>query len=182
MKQLFYALFFLTPLAMTPFNSELFEFNKMLAVYLLTILIGAVWAVRMIKEKKIIFQRTPLDLFLIIFLLTQILAFFFSIDRHTSFWGYYGRWNGGLLSTFCYLLLYWALVSNLNPKNILLTVRYLLFATAIVALYGITQHFGIDKNLWVQDVQNRVFSTLGQPNWLAAYLAAILPLSGGNFL
>ena len=35
---------------MTPFNSELFEFNKMLAVYLLTILIGAVWAVRMIKE------------------------------------------------------------------------------------------------------------------------------------
>jgi putative inorganic carbon (hco3(-)) transporter len=46
-----------------------------------------------------------------------------------------------------------------------------------VAIYGILEHFGIDKNLWVQDVQSRVFSTLGQPNWLAAYLAILLPLS-----
>jgi hypothetical protein len=31
--------------------------------------------------------------------------------------------------------------------------------------------------MWVQDVQSRVFSTLGQPNWLAAYIAILLPLS-----
>ena len=36
---------------------------------------------------------------------------------------------------------------------------------------------GIDKHIWVQDVQNRVFSTLGQPNWLSAYLIALLPIS-----
>jgi tetratricopeptide (TPR) repeat protein len=41
----------------------------------------------------------------------------------------------------------------------------------------VLEHFGINKNLWVQDVQSRVFSTLGQPNWLAAYLAILLPLS-----
>jgi len=39
------------------------------------------------------------------------------------------------------------------------------------------QHFGIDKNIWVQDVQNRVFSALGQPNWLAAYLCILIPLA-----
>ncbi|MFZ5845188.1 MAG: tetratricopeptide repeat protein, partial [Patescibacteria group bacterium] len=32
-------------------------------------------------------------------------------------------------------------------------------------------------HLWVQDVQNRVFSTLGQPNWLAAYLIALTPIT-----
>ncbi|MCJ7740576.1 O-antigen ligase family protein, partial [Candidatus Microgenomates bacterium] len=39
---------------------------------------------------------------------------------------------------------------------------------------------GIDKNLWVQDVQNRVFSTLGQPNWLAAYMAVLIPVTIGS--
>ncbi|MBL7078659.1 O-antigen ligase family protein, partial [Candidatus Shapirobacteria bacterium] len=40
--------------------------------------------------------------------------------------------------------------------------------------------FGIDKNVWVQDVQNRVFSTLGQPNWLAAYLNILLMIVLGK--
>jgi O-antigen ligase len=40
----------------------------------------------------------------------------------------------------------------------------------------VLQPVGIDKHIWVQDVQARVFSTLGQPNWLAAYLVALLPL------
>jgi len=51
-----------------------------------------------------------------------------------------------------------------------------------VSGYAIAQHFGIDAHLWVQDVQNRVFSTLGQPNWLAAYLVALIPLTMAFFL
>jgi Ca2+/Na+ antiporter len=46
-----------------------------------------------------------------------------------------------------------------------------------VSIYGVAEHFGIDKSIWVQDVQNRVFSTLGQPNWLAAYLTPLIPIS-----
>lgn len=37
--------------------------------------------------------------------------------------------------------------------------------------------FGYYKSCWVQDVQNRVFSTLGQPNWLAATVTALIPMS-----
>ena len=48
-----------------------------------------------------------------------------------------------------------------------------------MAIYGFLEHFGIDDELWVQDVAHRVFSTLGQPNWLAAYIVALiwLPIS-----
>ena len=56
-------------------------------------------------------------------------------------------------------------------------IYYVLASTVIVSLYGIAEHFGIDANAWVQDVRNRVFSTLGQPNWLAAWLIALLPLT-----
>ena len=31
---------------------------------------------------------------------------------------------------------------------------------ALVAFYGVLERLGIDKHLWVQDVQNRVFSPL----------------------
>ncbi|PIZ47524.1 hypothetical protein COY29_05070 [Candidatus Woesebacteria bacterium CG_4_10_14_0_2_um_filter_39_14] len=44
------------------------------------------------------------------------------------------------------------------------------------------EHFGIDAHRWVQLVQIRVFSTIGQPNWLAAWLVALIPLTWGFLL
>jgi len=172
----FYLLFVLIPLVMTPWNFELFEYNKMMLVYALTAVIAGAWTVKMIFAKKLIFKRTPFDIPLVIFLISQFLSFLFSIDHHTSFWGYYSRFHGGLLSTVSYLLLYWAFVSNFDKQKTLSAIRYTLATAALVASYGILEHFGIDAKYWVQDVKNRVFSTLGQPNWLAAYLAALLPL------
>jgi len=178
MPTLFCLLFFFVPLILWPFTSELFEFNKMVLVYILTLFICALWIIKMIKEKKIIFRRTILDIPLICFLVTSLLSTIFSIDPRTSIFGYYSRFNGGLLSAISYTLLYWAYVSNMDRAKTQKTIAYCLVPSAlIVSLYGILEHFGIDKNLWVQDVQNRVFSTLGQPNWLAAYLVALIPLT-----
>ena len=214
-KYSFFLLFFLTPLILTPWNYELFEFNKMIFVYLMTTIIAGAWLIKSVKKNQIRIQKTPLDVPIIIFLISQFLSFFFSIDRHVSIWGYYSRFHGGLASTICYIILYYAFVTNFassfqdknnkakklknrgikrkisqlcnfiisrkkisNPgvkanKILLIT----LVSGFFVSLYGILEHFGIDKNLWVQDVQNRVFSTLGQPNWLAAYLCILLPIT-----
>src|SRR3990167_116389 len=170
----FYALFFLVPLILTPWNYELFEFNKMLTVYVFTIIITAAWAIRMITTPLSGVRRTPFDIPILLFLASQILATVFSIDIRTSILGYYSRFHGGLLSTISYIILYYAFVSNLIKRHVLLAIRSMLLAAALVAFYAIAEHFGIDKNLWVQDVQSRVFSTLGQPNWLAAYLVTIM--------
>jgi O-antigen ligase len=172
----FYALFFLIPLVMTPWNFELFEYNKMMLTYVLTIIITASWLVKMVRQRRILFKRTPLDIPLVIFLASQLLSTLFSIDRHTSLWGYYSRFHGGLLSTLSYLLLYWAFVSNFDKRKTLCSLFSVLCSATLVAIYGILEHFGIDAKYWVQDVQNRVFSTLGQPNWLAGWLAALLPI------
>ncbi len=174
---LFYLLFFFVPLILWPYTSELFEFNKMLLVYILTLLIAASWTAKMIQEKKIIFRRTILDIPLLIFLASQILSTLTSIDPRTSFLGYYSRFHGGLLSTISYTLLYWAYVANMDRVKTLSAIRYLLSAAVLVSIYGILERFGIDKDIWVQDVQNRIFSTLGQPNWLAAWLVALVPLT-----
>ena len=173
----FNILFFFAPLILFPKTSELFEFNKIVFIYLVTTLIVALWLAKMVLAKKIIFRRTILDLPLLIFLISQFLSFLTSIDRHTSLLGYYGRFNGGFLSTLSYSLLYWALASNLNAKATLKALYFLFASSFLVAIYGVLQHFGVDSHLWVQDVKNRVFSTLGQPNWLATFLATLIPLS-----
>ncbi|MBU1457260.1 O-antigen ligase family protein, partial [Patescibacteria group bacterium] len=172
---LFHALFFFTPLILHPKMSEVFEFPKMLFVYTMTILITTAWILSWIKTKKITITRTPLDIPILLFLLIQILATVFSIDPHTSLWGYYSRFHGGLASTISYILLFYAFTSNVKGRTLDM-INTILLSTGLISIYAILEHFGIDKHVWVQDVQSRVFSTLGQPNWLSAYLVAILPL------
>ena len=174
---LFGILLFLVPLILWPYTSEVFEFNKMVVVYLLTVLISASWVGRMVLEKKFIFRRTILDIPLLVFAGTQLISTLLSIDPLTSWLGYYSRFNGGMLSVISYALLYWAFVSNIDAKGAIKLIYVTLTSAALVAIYGVLEHFGIDKNIWVQDVQSRVFSTLGQPNWLAAWLTALIPVT-----
>jgi len=145
----------------------------------MTIIIGAAWAVRSIQNKKLDIARTPLDIPILLFLSSQIISTVISIDPHTSIWGYYSRFHGGLASTISYIVLFYALVTHFSgeTKAIKNLITAILSTAAITSVYAVLEKLGIDKNIWVQDVQSRVFSTLGQPNWLSAYLIAILPIS-----
>lgn len=204
----FYALFLITPLIFTSVNYELFEFNKMIFVYAITVLTTGAFLIKMLQEKRLLVKRTPLDIPILLFLVSQILATIFSIDPHTSVWGYYSRSNGGLLSIISYTLLYYIFVSSFTPEQVLKYLKVLLIGGVIVSLYAIPEHFGaspsciifnsqralgdqtsldtvvgaifqgdpsiVNATCWVQHVQERVFATLGQPNWLAAYLGMLI--------
>jgi O-antigen ligase/cytochrome c-type biogenesis protein CcmH/NrfG len=176
-RGLYLALFFITPFLFTFFNSELFELPKMYFVYLLTTIIVTLHLINWIRGQTSLFQKSFLDIPLFLFLISQIICTFTSIDIHTSLYGYYSRLNGGLLSVFSYLLLYWTLIPYLDDKFKNKIIDFCLFSGFLVSIFGILEHLGIDKHLWVQDVQSRVFSTLGQPNWLAAYLDILIPFS-----
>lgn len=234
----------------------------MWVAFALTIIIGAAWFAKMILQKKIFIQKTPLDLPILLFASSQVISTFFSLDTHISIWGYYSRFNGGLLSIFSYILLYYAFVSNYfqleidenniskkhkkstftsvalflsalalfplgiiisipqdpahaNPSMLFIAMIISLFlfirsfpggflkriilinitTGLIVALWGLPSHFGYDPtcllfrgtfdvSCWTESFQPmvRIFSTLGQPAWLAAYVAVLLPLSIVLFL
>jgi len=175
-------LFFLTPLLFTSITSELFEVPKMFFVYLITLLIVFFHLLNWLKGKIPLFSKNRLIIPLLIFFSSQLVSTFFSIDTHTSIFGYYSRLNGGLLSLTFYSLLFIILPLYFTPKFRDKIINIILGSAFLVSTYGILQHFGIDKHLWVQDVQSRVFSTLGQPNWLAAYLCILLPFALDKFL
>lgn len=185
---LFHFLLLATPFVFTWVNEELFEFNKMLFVYGVTIMIVGAWIMRMFSEKRLVIRRTSLDLPIFLFLASQILSTLFSIHPRTSVFGYYTRFNGGLLSTFTYIALFYAFVSNIDRKQIKSLLISLLLGGFFISLYAIPEHFGhsasclmitgkFDVNCWVQKVQDRVFASFGQPNWLAAYTITLIPLA-----
>ena len=188
---LYSLLFFVTPLVMYSKTSELFEFNKLLTIYLITGCVAAVWTTRMLFSGKVIIRRRFFVYALLLFLSTQILSTFYSIDRHTSFFGYYGRFNGGLLSLIAYVLLSLGYISNAGVasqaavrRTIEKILKTSLIASSLVMAWGLPSKFGYDLSClvftgglnvscWTDQFKptERVFSTLGQPNWFGAYLA-----------
>ncbi len=199
-KYTFYVLFFLTPLLINGKTSELFEFNKMWFVFFLALIILFLWGSKIIITQKFNLRKTPLDIPIALFLISQFISTLLSLDSYTSFWGYYSRFNGGLLSSITYIFLYYAFASNLikdkhekeeKPVSyMMLLVSF--FSGVAVTLWGLPSHFGVDPNCivlrgsigvdcWTEAFQPklRIFSTLGQPNWLAAFLAALIPVALG---
>lgn len=198
----FLCLGFVTPFIFYSKTSELFEFNKLVFVYTMAIFVAGLWVIRMVIEKKIIVSRTVLGPFILLFILSLIISISSSIDSHVSIWGYPGRWNGGLLSTITYSFLYFAFVSNMTKKQTKNFILSLIASATLVSIIGILEHFGknitcifalgfaqgfdsvlhnfsdyLNTNCWHQSVDVRVFATLGQPNWLAAFLVAIIPIT-----
>jgi putative inorganic carbon (hco3(-)) transporter len=205
---LFQALFFATPLLFTWVNEELFEFNKMIFTYGITFLILGAWIARMVFQERIFLRKTPFDIFILLFFSSQVLSTIFSTHPYTSFFGYYTRFHGGLLSTFCYITLFYALVSNVERKHLSSLFASIFGSSFLVMLMAIPEHFGrsfsclligasqdhakngwsavlnwsntfshYNVTCWIQDVQDRVFASFGQPNWLAAYAITLIPIS-----
>lgn len=182
---------------MHPNTSELFELNKMWLVYIYSIIIFCLWGTKILIEKKFELRRTPFDIPILLFLASQVISTLFSMDVHTSFWGYYSRFNGGLLSMLCYILLYFAFSTHVltNDKEESLKragkmISVIIVSGVLVALWGLPSHFGYDPTClvfrgsldvacWTDAFQPkiRMFSTLGQPNWMAAFLLILIPIT-----
>ena len=167
---------------MSSHTNEIFEFNKMLVIYDSVTLIIGLWLISIIiTGRKVIIHR--FFLLFLLFLVVLGISTLKSIDIHTSIFGYYGRFNGGLLSIFAYALLSFVFYNTFDQFKTH-TLLFLSYCTSvIVTMWGMLSHFGFDLtcqlfagnafiNCWSEQFnpQKRIFSTLGQPNWLAAYV------------
>jgi len=189
----------LIPLIFNLATQELFEFPKMLVVYALATLTTSLWLARQIISKKPILPNSPLDIPILLFLAAQLISSIFSLHQYTSIFGYYGRFNGGLLSTIAYSLIFLSLAGTLtnlhriNPKKAATMVKILLtslvLASFLTTIYAIPEKFNhspsclfatgqFNTECWKESTnpRYRIFGTFGQPNWLAAWLVMVIPI------
>lgn len=168
---------------MSSHTSELFEFPKMISIYALTTGIVTLYGIHYILYRpKIVLS--PVFLLWGIFLAVIALSTAFSVDVQTSLFGYYGRWNGGLVSLLAYFLLGWVFLQVATPRFVVRVITASFVTSITVFLWGIPGRLGADlscyvftgsftNDCWTAQFQPevRMFSTLGQPNWLGAYFA-----------
>ena len=188
-----FAIAIVTPLIFTTQTTEIYEVPKMLFVYFSSSAILFLTLTKFLLKKQIIIPKNPLFWAFTLLVVIQLTSTFFSIDNFTSIFGYPSRLNGGLLSQFAYLVLTAAAFVNINRKN----AQKVLIATSTtalaVALLGIPAHFDRDPSCLILtgeltsgcwqagfDPKERIFSTLGQPNWLASFLTFTIPLTFSN--
>ncbi len=181
---LYGVLVFITPLLIVPYTSELFEFNKMIVIYSVAVLTVFLFLVRWIRTGSRLVKMVFFTIPLAVFVLTKIVATVFSMDIHTSIMGYYGRFNGGLMSLAAFGSLAVVAASVFTRNDVLKLLKLSLLSSTVVMLWGLPSRFGRDMTCWVFTHQlnnscwtdqfrpaERMFSTLGQPNWLGSYLA-----------
>lgn len=186
----FLGLTLLTPIIFTNINTELYEVPKMFIVYFGASLLFTLTSLKFVFRKKITVPKTPLLILFLAFIGVQVASTVTSIDKFTSIYGYPTRLNGGLISQISYFIILTCILINLSAEKAQKLILTSIVTAFAVALIGVFSHFNIDltcfaltgnisSGCWQAEFNPtlRIFSTLGQPNWLATYLVLVIPLS-----
>ncbi len=175
-------LFFL-PLLFNPTNYVVFEPTKNIFLRL-TVLFSLLYLAFQASKGEVKIYRSSFDFPISLFLGSAFLSTLFAYNIHTSFYGDLYRYEG-FISFLCYFFLFYLGYNFYSFSKGSNWVIYSIFlSSSLVSAYAILQHFGWDFLKWnPQEMDlSRSFSTFGNPVFLGAYLALVIPLTFSYFL
>lgn len=173
-----YSMIFLIPVIFFTRTNDVFEINKMYIFRLMTILSAAVWIIKIINEGGVSFVKSALNFPVLGLLAVSLLSTFITANFNVSLFGVYEDFEG-ILTVLNYTVFFFLILNFTgDERSVKKIVALTIAATLFITLYGFAQNFGIDFVRWNPETYNpgRFFSTLGNPNFLAAYLVETLPL------
>ncbi len=173
------SLVFFLPLIFSPYLNDVFSLPKTCFFIFFLLILGTAWLIKTIEKNilPVISLKTPLNIAVLFYFINISVSSLYSTNSYISFWGMYLFYFEGFICLSGCIFLYFLIINNLSFHKIEKIISFLLAGGAIVALYGILQHFGIDFVKWFSSPQERVCSTLGNPNFLGAYLIMLIPLT-----
>ena len=131
-----------TPLVFTNLTTDFFDTPKLIFLVGATILVVGLWSFSWVLKGKISINRTPLDLPWIGLLVIVLASAFLSVSRYPAIFGNMTRMHGTLISWVTYIVLFFVIVSNLNTKDRLRSLWYVLLGSGlIVAIVSIFSFF-----------------------------------------
>ncbi len=173
---------FLIPVLFSFFriNYNLFQLPRAVIFCILTELMLLIYILKIFLENKISFKiNNKLLILFSALIISYFLSLYFSINPLKSWQGSFTRQEGVYIFLH-YVLFFLLLVLNLkNWRQIRRIIIAVLLSSAIVCAYGLLQYVDLDFIDWKKSaiVQGRIFSSLGQPNFLAHWLIMVIPLA-----
>ncbi|OQX71727.1 hypothetical protein B6D52_00425 [Candidatus Parcubacteria bacterium 4484_255] len=180
LEALWLAIIFFVPIFLLRQCHNIFEIPKNILFQILTELLLFFYVIKVILFPKDKDRWAKIKSFLpaFVFIFVLGLSTIFSQVKWFSFWGSWERRMGYLtwLHFFVFsLVLFLNLKSKKQIYHILISV---IFSSILVVFYGLMQFQGLDIFAWTYDpfAQGRIFSTIGQPNFLGSWLLLVLPV------
>ena len=173
---------FLTPITflINQWGYNPFTLTKIALFRSLVIITLFFYIVKVFLKKEF---KVKADQWLFFFLLLLVASWgaatYFSIHPFVSFWGSHAK-QFGFFSLFFYglfFLLVFLIVEKWRQIEKILWSVY--FSSLVVVGYGFLQYLALDPFSWQEPpfITGRIFSTLGQPNFLAHFLVMVIPLT-----
>lgn len=167
----------LTPLLFLPISSEVREFNKQALLFLMVVIVVGVWIVKVLTTRALSWTKTSLDYIVLAFLGIYLLTSLFSIDKVSSFLGYYGRFTGSFLSLLSLVIFYFLIVNNVKTQAATRKIiKYLSISSGIVLLFSLLQLLGIYL-LPFDFAKVRSFNPVGSLVALSIFAAIVLVMA-----
>ena len=180
LEALWLAIIFFVPIFFLRQCHNIFEIPKNILFQILTEILLFFYIIKVILFSRSRDRWAKIKSFwpAFVFILVLGVSTIFSEVRWFSFWGSWERRMGFLtwLHFFVFsLVLFLNLKSKKQIYRILISV---IFSSILVVFYGLIQSQGLDIFGWTYDpfAHGRIFSTVGQPNFLGSWLLLVLPI------
>lgn len=170
----------LTPLAFDPYCADSFGLPKLFLLALGSLaLIGCI-ALKAIQEGRLPWKKSAGLWHLFLFIGVLILSTLASEAPVVGVFGIYGFRANGLIAWMIYAIFFWVGLVYVDGKKVHKLLLAIAVSSLFVSFYALLQYKGLDPFQWTSDpTKNRMWSTFGNPNFLGAYMAMILPASFG---
>lgn len=178
------AAIFLVPLYFNIKSYDQFEMPKLTLLRILTSLMLGTWLVKIFSEGRIEYKPMPLDIPMLLWALMNIVTTFTSFSPHLSFRGEYENFAGSL-SNLNYVALYFIATQFIKTKK---QVNYAALTIALsglfITVYSLMQFAGFDFIKWsdASVIKGRYFASMGNPNFLGAFIIMVIPLTVAFFI
>ncbi|HSX39607.1 MAG TPA: hypothetical protein VLI92_03385, partial [Candidatus Saccharimonadales bacterium] len=156
---LYLLLLFFTPLIFVSNTSELYEFPKTFFIYFFGSTIIFLFLLHQILSPAKL--KSP-NLLVLAWLVSYLLSTIFSSHLYTSVWGYFTRFNGGLVSVLVFFGIYFVALNSFSRQDLKRLFCFAIFTLIPVGVYAISQHYDFAAS---SPDNLRVYSTFGQPDW-----------------
>ncbi|HMB01923.1 MAG TPA: O-antigen ligase family protein, partial [Spirochaetota bacterium] len=168
-----YSVLFIVPLAFWLPAHESFETPKSVCFYVFIFLALSLYILLQAVRGRFIIKYTSFSLpvlgLILIFFLSLLKGAYINPDAFSLHWQFFKL----LLAN---VILYF-LIINVFYKDDIKKILYFIFVShAIVVIYGLFQLMGVDFIKWVSFGEHRVYSTMGNPDYMSAQFTLIIPL------
>jgi len=164
-------LILITPLAIYKYVDR-FRSNQEAWLKLFVIIGITLWALKCLKDNKIIWKKSGINLYILLFILIMSMSLLISDYKMVSLKEY--------IIFLSYFFIYFLITNNIEDKRQFNLSIHLLFITSfIISVYTLLHYYGFISYL---KEFGPVMSTIGQKNWISNYLSLIFPIIFSFFL